>query len=40
MLFAVATPTVMMAPISEGTLNVVLVSSNIRTTPQKAQAGP
>ena len=34
--FAVATPTVMMAPISEGTLKVVWVAKSIHTIPTRA----
>ncbi len=34
MLFAVATPTLMMAPIRAGTLNVVCVMKSIHTMPQ------
>ena len=34
MLFAVATPTLMMAPMSAGTLNVVWVTKSIQTMPQ------
>ena len=36
MLFAVATPTHMMAPVSEGTFNVVSVSSSAQTIPAMA----
>ena len=36
MLFAVATPTVMIAPIRDGTLNVVPVATSSQTMPQKA----
>ena len=36
MLFAVATPMHMMAPISDGTLNVVWVTNSIQTMPASA----
>src|SRR5947207_3681776 len=39
MLFAVATPMAMIAPMSEGTLSVVPVTNNIQIMPQSAPGG-